>query len=98
MIDCPVQLPIEVQLLGGDSFTWGRLLVRDMIHKPTQHGASRVARLIITVHGDSETSGCSYSCPLTGDLTSSACVCGCVVNDVSATAATRVYVSENYLT
>jgi len=25
-------------------------------------------------------SGCSYSCPLTGDLTSSACICGCVVN------------------
>ena len=27
-------------------------------------------------------------CPLTGDLSSSACVCGCVVNGVSATAAT----------
>ena len=25
-------------------------------------------------------SGCSCSCPLTGDLTSSACICGCVVN------------------
>ena len=31
-----------------------------------------------------------YSCSLTGDLTSSACVhvCGCVVDDVSATTAT----------
>ena len=28
---------------------------------------------------------CSCSCPLTGDLTSSACVCGCVVDGVSAT-------------
>ena len=27
---------------------------------------------------DSETSGCSCSCPLTGVLTSSACVCGCM--------------------
>ena len=36
--------------------------------------------------GNGETSGCS--CPLTGDLSSSACVCGCVVNGVSATAAT----------
>ena len=35
---------------------------------------------------DSGTSGCSCSCPLTGDLTSSACVCGCVVNGISATA------------
>ena len=93
-----MQLPIDVQSLGGDSFTWGRLLVRDLIHKPTEHGVIRVARLIITVHGDGEISGCSCSCPLIGDLTSSACVCGCVVNDVSATAATRVYVSENYLT
>ena len=87
-----MQLPIEVQLLGGDSLRGGGggggLLVRDMIHKPTQHGVSRVARLIITVHGDSETSGCSCSCPLIGDLTSSACVCGCVVNDVSAMSAT----------
>ena len=88
MIDCPGQLPIEVQLLGGDSFTWGRLLVRDMIHKPTQHGVSRVARLIITVHCDGETFDCSCSCPLTGDLTSSACVCGCAVNDVSAMSVT----------
>ena len=40
------------------------------------------------LHGDQggTTPGCS--CPLTGDLTSSACVCGCVVNGVSATAAT----------
>ena len=37
---------------------------------------------------DGTTPGCSYSCPLTGDLTSSACVCGCVVNGVSATATT----------
>ena len=38
---------------------------------------------------DGETCGCSCS-PLTGDLTSSACVhvCGCVVNGVSATTAT----------
>ena len=37
-----------------------------------------------------ETSGCFCSCPLTGDLSSSACVCGCtcVVNGVSATAVT----------
>ena len=83
-----MQLPIDVQLYGGDSFTWGRLLVQDMIHKPTQHGVSRVACLIITVLGDGEISGCSCSCPLTGDLTSSACVCGCVVNDVSAMSAT----------
>ena len=33
---------------------------------------------------------CSCSCPLTGDLTHSACVCGCVINGVSTTAATRV--------
>ena len=26
--------------------------------------------------------GCSCSCPLTGGLTSSTCVCGCVVNGV----------------
>ena len=38
--------------------------------------------------GNGETSGYSCSCPLTGDLSSSACVCGCVVNGVSATAAT----------
>ena len=37
--------------------------------------------------GNGETSGCSCSCPLTGDLSSSACVCGGVVNGVSATAA-----------
>ena len=37
---------------------------------------------------DGTTPGCSCSCPLTGDLTSSTCVCGCVVNGVSATAAT----------
>ena len=35
---------------------------------------------------DGTTPDCSCSCPLTGDLTSSACVCGCVVNGVSATA------------
>ena len=36
---------------------------------------------------DGETSGCS--CSLTGgDHTSSACVCGCVINGVSAMAAT----------
>ena len=28
--------------------------------------------------------GCSYSCSLTVDVTSSACICGCVVNGVSA--------------
>ena len=37
---------------------------------------------------DGTTPGCSCSCPLTRDLTSSACVCGCVVNGVSVTAAT----------
>ena len=31
---------------------------------------------------DGETSGCSCSCPLNGDLTSSACVSGCMVNGV----------------
>ena len=35
-----------------------------------------------------ETSGCSRSCPLNGIFTSSACVCGCVVNSMSATTAT----------
>ena len=34
-----------------------------------------------------ETSGCSCSCPLTGDLTSSTHVCGCAVDGVSAMAA-----------
>ena len=34
---------------------------------------------------DGETLG---SCPLTGDLTSSACICGCVVNGISTMAAT----------
>ena len=34
---------------------------------------------------DGETSGCSCSCPLT---TSSACICGCVVNGISAMAVT----------
>ena len=33
-------------------------------------------------------SGCSNSCPLTGILTSPARVCGCVVNDISATIVT----------
>ena len=33
---------------------------------------------------DGTTPGCSCSCPLTGDLTSSACICGCVVNGISA--------------
>ena len=37
---------------------------------------------------DGETSGCSCSCPLTGDLSSSACVCGCMVDGIGATAAT----------
>ena len=48
--------------------------------------------------GNGEASGCSCSCPLTGDLSSSACVCGCfacvcgrVVDGVSATVATCVY-------
>ena len=42
------------------------------------------------LYGDRDcvVSGCFCSCPLTGGLTSSACVCGCVVNGVSATAAT----------
>ena len=42
------------------------------------------------LYGDQDcvVSGCSCSCPLTGGLTSSACVCGYVVNGVSATAAT----------
>ena len=39
---------------------------------------------------DGVTYGCFCTCPLTGDLRSSACVCGCVVNGVSTTAATRV--------
>ena len=38
--------------------------------------------------GNGETSGCSCSCPLTGDLSSSAYICGCVVNGVSTKAAT----------
>ena len=36
---------------------------------------------------DGVTSDCSFSCLLTGDLTSSACVCGCVVNGISVMAA-----------
>ena len=48
--------------------------------------------IILKLYGDQdghgETSGCSCSCPLTGDLLSSACICGCVVDGVSATAAT----------
>ena len=39
---------------------------------------------------DGETCGYSFCCPLTEDLTSSACVCRCVVNSVRATAATLV--------
>ena len=38
--------------------------------------------------GTGETSGCSCSSPLTGDLSSSTCICGCVVDGVSVTAAT----------
>ena len=38
--------------------------------------------------GTGETSGYTCYCSLTGDLSSSACVCGCMVNGVSATAAT----------
>ena len=38
--------------------------------------------------GNGETSGCFCSCPLIRDLSSSACVCGCVGNGFSATAAT----------
>ena len=38
--------------------------------------------------GTGETSGCSCSCLLTGDLTSSTCIRGCVVNDISAMAVT----------
>ena len=49
---------------------------------------SRKNNLYANQDGTGETSGCSCSCPLTGDLTSSACVCGCVVDGVSATAAT----------
>ena len=41
--------------------------------------------------GTGETSGYSCSCPLTGDLSSSACVCGGVVNGISVTAVTSVY-------
>ena len=38
---------------------------------------------------DGTTPGCSGSCPLTGvSQAPPACVCGCVVNGVSATAAT----------
>ena len=38
---------------------------------------------------DGKTSGYFCSCPLTGDLVSSVCVCGCVVNGVSAMAAKK---------
>ena len=41
---------------------------------------------------DDETIGCSCSCPLFGDLTSSACVCGCMVNGLSTMAVTYVTV------
>ena len=34
---------------------------------------------------DGETSGCS--CPLTGDIASSTCLCGCMVDGVNAMAA-----------
>ena len=42
------------------------------------------------LYGDQDyvITGCFCSCPLTGGLTSSACICGCVVNGVGATAAT----------
>ena len=36
---------------------------------------------------DGETSGCFDSCSLTGDLAISACICVCVFNGVSTTAA-----------
>ena len=49
---------------------------------------TRKNKLYCDQDGNSETSGCSCSCPLNGDLSSSACVCGCMVNGVSATAAT----------
>ena len=49
---------------------------------------SRKNKLYGDQDGNGETSGCSCSYPLTGVLTSSACVCGCVVDGVSATAAT----------
>ncbi len=48
---------------------------------------TRKNKLCGSQDGTGETSGCSFSCPLTGDLTSSTCVCGCVVDGVSATAA-----------
>ena len=66
---------------------------------PVPNWEERESRTVSAIHSiygnvcdqDGTTPGCSCSCPLTGDLTSSACVCGCVVNGVSATAATSVY-------
>ena len=34
---------------------------------------------------------CSCSCPMTGDLTSPTCVCGCMVNGASTAAVAREY-------
>ena len=49
---------------------------------------TRKTKLYSDQDGTGETSGYSCSCPLTGDLSSSACVCGGVVNGVSVTAVT----------
>ena len=42
------------------------------------------------LYGDQDGIPSGRSCPLTGDLASSTCVCGCVDNGISATAATWV--------
>ena len=65
---------------GNGAFQWWEV-VRTLI-KPDR----REFWAIRMVTG--ETSGCFCSFSLTGELTSSACVRGCVVDGVSATAAT----------
>ena len=46
---------------------------------------------------DGTSPGCSCSCPLTGHLTSSACVCGFMVNGISATVATCYSAAVRFL-
>ena len=62
-----------------------KLQYLDMVMDESTRVCTPIPRSVTVVYCPS---GYSCSCPLTGDLTSSACVCGCVVNGVSATAAT----------
>ena len=71
--------------IGKDNFKALLRLVKSFILLTWD---ARKNKLYGNQDGNGETSGCSCSCPLTGDLSSSVHVCGCVVNGVSATAAT----------